>query len=80
MYRGGNWNNNTNAGVFNFNANNPRSNSNNNIGFRSALLLRRVGYPLPTGAGQCVAPKGPVSLPNGKDYFAVKAETSRTAL
>ena len=35
---GGNWNNGANAGVFNVNLNNPRSNSNSNIGFRSALL------------------------------------------
>ena len=34
---GGNWNNGANAGVFNLNLNNPRSNSNSNIGFRSAL-------------------------------------------
>ena len=34
---GGNWNNGANAGVFNVNLNNPRSNSNSNIGFRSAL-------------------------------------------
>lgn len=35
---GGNWNNAANAGVFYLNLNNPRSNSNHNIGFRSALL------------------------------------------
>lgn len=34
---GGNWNNAANAGVFNVNLNNPRSNSNDNIGFRSTL-------------------------------------------
>ncbi|MBD9191025.1 MAG: hypothetical protein EGP96_00505 [Roseburia inulinivorans] len=34
---GGNWNNGANAGVFNLNLNNPRSNANWNIGFRSAL-------------------------------------------
>ena len=32
--RGGNWNNGSNAGVFNLNLNNPRSNSNTNIGAR----------------------------------------------
>jgi len=37
--RGGNWNNGANAGVFYTNLNNARSNSNTNIGFRSALLL-----------------------------------------
>ena len=35
--RGGNWNNDANAGLFNLNLNNPRSNSNWNIGGRSAL-------------------------------------------
>nr|DAH88741.1 MAG TPA: TREPONEMA DENTICOLA VARIABLE PROTEIN 1 FUNCTION, PERIODONTAL DISEASE [Caudoviricetes sp.] len=34
---GGNWNNGSNAGVFNVNLNNPRSISNSNVGFRSAL-------------------------------------------
>lgn len=34
---GGNWNNGSNAGVFNVNLNNARSNSNNNIGLRPAL-------------------------------------------
>ena len=38
MYRGGNWNNGTNAGVFYLNGNNSRSNSNTNIGFRSAFI------------------------------------------
>lgn len=36
MYRGGNWNNGGNAGVFYANGNNPRSNYNTNIGFRPA--------------------------------------------
>jgi hypothetical protein len=35
---GGNWNNTSNAGVFNVNLNNPRTNANGNIGFHSALL------------------------------------------
>lgn len=34
---GGDWNNGSNAGVFNLNLNNARSNANRNIGFRSAL-------------------------------------------
>lgn len=34
---GGNWGNVANAGVFNVNLNNPRSNVNSNVGFRSAL-------------------------------------------
>lgn len=37
--RGGNWNNGSNNGVFYINANNARSNSNTNIGGRSALAL-----------------------------------------
>ena len=37
-YCGGNWNNGGNAGVFYCNGNNPRSNVNANIGFRSAFL------------------------------------------
>lgn len=46
MYRGGNWNNGANAGLFYLNGNNARSNSNTNIGFRSALALfvRPAGY------------------------------------
>jgi len=32
---GGNWNNSTNAGVWMRNLNNNRTNSNNNVGFRS---------------------------------------------
>lgn len=39
MYRGGNWNNGANAGVFYLNGNNSRTNVNTNIGFRSALAL-----------------------------------------
>lgn len=38
VYRGGYWNNGTNAGVFNLDASNPRSNAYNNIGFRSAFI------------------------------------------
>jgi hypothetical protein len=36
---GGNWNNTSNAGLGYRNANNERTNSNNNIGFRPALPL-----------------------------------------
>jgi RNA-directed DNA polymerase len=39
--RGGNWNNGANAGVFNLNLNNARSNANTNIGFRPALRQRQ---------------------------------------
>lgn len=48
VYRGGNWNNGTNAGVFYLNGNNSRTNSNTNIGFRSALALFVL---LPAGHG-----------------------------
>ena len=48
MYRGGNWNNGGNAGVFYLNGNNDRSNANDNIGFRSApaLFVRPEGQGL----------------------------------
>ena len=38
VYRGGNWNNGGNAGVFYLNGTNDRSNANDNIGFRSAYI------------------------------------------
>ena len=41
-YRGGNWNNAANAGVFALNMNNERTNRNWNIGFRSAF--ENAGY------------------------------------
>jgi|GEM_PF-6352886 len=37
VLRGGNWNDNTNAGVFAANLNNGPTNANNNIGFRCAF-------------------------------------------
>ena len=37
FYCGGNWNNGANAGVFYCNGNNDRTNTNDNLGFRSAL-------------------------------------------
>jgi hypothetical protein len=37
---GGNWNNTSNAGVWAFNLNNVRGNSNNNVGFRSDSVSR----------------------------------------
>jgi len=40
---GGNWNNTSNAGLGYRNANNERSNTNNNIGFRSALPFMQEG-------------------------------------
>lgn len=38
----GNWNNGSNAGVWAFNLNNARSNSNNNVGFRSDCVSPRT--------------------------------------
>ena len=38
---GGNWNNSSNAGVWALNLNNNRTNSNNNIGFRSDSVSPR---------------------------------------
>ena len=48
MYRGGNWNNGGNAGLFYSNGNNGRTNTNDNIGFRSApaLIVRLEGQGL----------------------------------
>lgn len=65
---GGSWNNGTNAGVFYVNLNYGRSNSNNNLGFRSALPRSRKveGYDRPPCAGD----KGVCSLglnPKNKD-------------
>lgn len=66
MYRGGNYNNGANAGVFYVNGNNPRSNSNANIGFRSALalLVRPAGY----GSAGTIKQKGRISRPKGQRY------------
>lgn len=38
-YRGGNWNNGTNAGLAALNLNNARSNTNTNIGFRARFRV-----------------------------------------
>ena len=40
-YRGGNWNNGSNAGLAALNCNNSRVNTNSNIGFRLALEQRQ---------------------------------------
>lgn len=62
---GGNWNNTSNAGVFYVNLNNPRSNSNTNIGFRSALpSYARIGNS--KDYRQCEGIKEPVSTPAEK--------------
>ncbi len=42
---GGNWNNGSNAGVWAFNLNNVRGNSNNNVGFRSDSVSPHIGQP-----------------------------------
>lgn len=42
---GGNFNNGSNAGVWTFNLNNVRGNSNNNVGFRSDSSSPRIGQP-----------------------------------
>ena len=46
MISGGNWNNGSIAGVWSANLNNTRTNSNNNVGFRSDY-----GFPSNSGAG-----------------------------
>lgn len=60
VYRGGNWNNGTNAGVFYLNGNNSRTNSNTNIGFRSALALF-VSLPAGHGSAGTARQKGHIS-------------------
>ncbi len=42
LMSGGNWNNSSNAGVWYANLNNNRTNSNNNIGFRSDSASPRI--------------------------------------
>lgn len=41
-YRGGNWNNGSNAGLAALNFNNSRANANTNIGFRPAFIIKRT--------------------------------------
>jgi hypothetical protein len=43
--RGGNWNNESNAGLGALNLNYERSNANSNLGFRPALACSRIGRP-----------------------------------
>lgn len=52
---GGNWSNGSTAGVFNVNLNNPRSNVNWNIGFRSTL---KPEFAILRNSEQCVENKG----------------------
>lgn len=69
MYRGGNWNNGTNAGVFYLNGNNSRSNVNTNIGFRSALAL----FAMSCGLRPCRSTKA-----KGTHFPADKAKDERS--
>lgn len=63
-YRGGNWNNGANNGVFYLNFNNPRSNVNTNIGGRPALPLAGYECDTPTGGRRCRGQRGPLALPD----------------
>ena len=76
MYRGGNWNNGENAGLFYLNGNNPRSNSNTNIGFRSALasFVRPAGY----GSAGTLRQKGYISRPTKPKINARRQRTTGT--
>lgn len=65
---GGNWNNAANAGVFNVNLNNVRSNSNDNIGFRSALpsvsqicWQIKVCFPVQEGIKESISTPGSIA-------------------
>lgn len=73
FFRGGDWNNTTNAGVFNLNGNNPRSNSNNDVGFRVAL----PGFPLVRHLRVSTREqvKGYVSRPRGNTTTKIKVKT-----
>jgi len=64
--RGGNWNNGSNAGVFNLNLNNPRSNVNTNIGFRSALPSIWPEVSILRDTIQRMRTKGSISLPGNR--------------
>lgn len=66
--RGSSFNNTSNGGPSNVNLNNPRSNVNNNIGFRSASpQLLPAGVPI-RGHVQCIyGLKGFFSIPKVKD-------------
>jgi len=63
-YAGGNWNNTSNAGLGYRNANNERSNANNNIGLRPALSGSRVGREV-KASRRGAQKKEPYSLPEG---------------
>ena len=61
FFRGGNWNNGANAGVFYLNGNNTRGNSSDNIGFRAAYPGNPLVYSLRAATRDQV--KGYVSGP-----------------
>jgi hypothetical protein len=66
----GNWNNSTNAGVFNRNFNNNRSNSNNNYGFRASDYIFK-----PQISGEKSGEIG-VTFPVGKTTKSAKSVTA----
>lgn len=76
MYRGGNWNNGANAGLFSLNGNNARSYSYAGIGFRSALafFVRSAGY----GSAGTPRQKGCISRPTRPKINARRQRTTGT--
>ena len=69
----GNWNNSTNAGVFNRNFNNNRSNSNNNYGFRASDYIFK-----PQISGEKSGEIG-VTFPVGKTTKSAKSVTTENS-
>ena len=71
--RGGNWDNGSNAGVAALNLNNPRSNSNWNIGFRPALLKCQI---LKTYwvLSQCIKKRSPIPSISWKIYTEISGK------
>jgi hypothetical protein len=66
LLSGGNWNNDSNAGVWNVNWNNNRTNSNNNVGFRcdsNSVLKPRIK--------RAVELQGCVVLPWAKSVYTL---------
>jgi hypothetical protein len=62
---GGNWNNNTNAGVRSLNWNNNRTNANNNIGFRSDYdSTSKCSLHIVESQGCAVLHKGEIHYPS----------------
>jgi len=81
FYSGGNWNNSSN-GLASFNGNNPRSNVNTNIGFRSALppsqILQTQGFAFSTEVIK--GPVSPTCAAERKILAAYTAGTGRSFL